>query len=146
LCVGGRHALDLASAAVLGRALEAAEVDARVLANTDLRSSEFLGHSSDRPQLVCVTYLSLPSPQHSRRIVRRLRAWLPPEVPIIACDWFAGESGRTTPAERPTDRSVTTVRDAVEEVRRSLGLPPQPVEAEAAPAAPAQLTPAPAGG
>ena len=146
LCVGGRHALDLASAAVLGRALETAEIDARVLANTDLRGGEFLGHTGDRPQLVCITYLSPPSPQHSRRIVRRLRAWLPAEVPIIACDWFATERGRFALPERDTDRSVTTVREAIADVRRSVGLPPIPDEVEAASADTAQLTPAAAGG
>lgn len=135
LCVGGRHALDLASAGVLGRALELAGIDAKVVPAAALRPVRAGTPDAARPQVVLVAYLSPPTPQHLRRLERRAGMLLGAELPVLTCLWT--RSFIPAPGNGGETETFSSVAAAVEAMRVRLLAKPAVPQAEIAAATPA---------
>jgi predicted PurR-regulated permease PerM len=115
LCIAGRSFLDEAAAVLLVQILGKHGIEAKVEpAGGGLGSGRISRLSTDRAQLVCLSYLDADlSPAGARFVVRRLRRRLP-EAKILAGFWQSGP-GQTSElcAATKADFCATNFKDAV---------------------------------
>lgn len=144
LCVGGRHALDVAAAGVGARALELAGIDVKVVPASALRPVGVAAPAAERPLLLVLAFLSEPPPELRRRLERRARQRLGAALPLVSWQWGGA---RAAPRADEADAVTGPVAALVEAVRARLGVAPpaapEAAEPEPAPAVALRTTPRP---
>ena len=88
LCIAGRGALDGEASAMLGQLLEKQGLATRVLPHAAIERSAVGALDVSAVAMVCIIYLELSgTPAHLRYLMRRVRARLPPDLPVLVGLW-----------------------------------------------------------
>jgi predicted PurR-regulated permease PerM len=144
LCLGARSGLDHAGACLLAATLCAEGYDASLITPGEMAGQRLDDLPRDGVRLVCLSRGSSAGLAQARRVARRLRARIGPEVPIVLTLWNA-DPEKSEPENLALSSGVTrvalTLTQAVEAARAILGEPVAQMPAEPASAPPLELRP-----
>ena len=118
LCIAGRGPLDDEASAMLAQLLRKQGLASRILPHAAITRAAIGSLDVRGVAMVCLSYLELSgNPSHLRYLMRRLRARLPKDVPVLVGLWPAGEEilhdERLRAAVGATDYT-SSLREAVE--------------------------------
>jgi hypothetical protein len=144
LCLGARSGLDHAGACLLAATLCAEGYDAALITPGEAAGQRLDDLPRDGVQLVYLSRGSSAGLAQARRVARRLRARIGPEVPIVLTLWNA-DPEKSEPENLAQSSGVTrvalTLTQAVEAAHAILGEPVAQTPPEPASAPPLELRP-----